>query len=115
MGLEANYVVTNALIRPQLPGGRNLSTGPNSNVTVDLLGQNPGRYLDDLNQVDFRVAKAFTVGRTRLQGLFDLYNAFNANPVIKYNTSYGTTGVGWLRPQAQLPGRLIRFGFQATF
>jgi hypothetical protein len=71
--------------------------------------------LDKVNQVDFRLAKTFVLGRTRLQGNFDIYNVFNANPVLIHSTAYGTTGANWLRPEAMLPGRLVRFGAQLTF
>jgi hypothetical protein len=111
MGMSAQYVATNAVIAPSL--GRNLSAGATANATIELL--EPGYFLDYLNQLDFRVAKTFTVGKTKLQGLFDLYNVFNANPVLRHLTAYGTSGAGWLVPQAALPARLIRFGIQATF
>jgi hypothetical protein len=111
MGMSAQYVATNAVIAPSL--GRNLSAGAGANATIELL--EPGLFLDTLNQLDVRLAKTFTVGGAKLQGLFDVFNLFNANPVLRYNTAYGTNGANWLVPQAALPARLIRLGVQATF
>jgi hypothetical protein len=51
MGLTAGYVVSNAAVVPSL--GRNLSAGPNSTVTVNVVP--PGSlYGDRLRQLDFR-------------------------------------------------------------
>ena len=55
------------------------------------------------------------VGRTRLQGLLDLYNVFNSNVALRLNGAYGSNGVGWAAPQAIVPGRLVKFGMQLRF
>jgi hypothetical protein len=112
VGMRAFYVASNAVVAPSL--GRNLSAGA-SNATIDLLQADPGLYLDYINQLDFRVAKAFMVRGKKLQGLFDIFNVLNGNPVLRHNTAYGTTGASWLVPQAALPGRLIRLGAQFNF
>jgi hypothetical protein len=109
-GMSAQYVATNAVIAPSL--GRNLSGGA-PNATIELL--QPGLFLDYLNQLDLRLAKTFLLRGATLQGFFDTYNVFNANPVLRYSTAYGTNGANWLIPQAALPGRLIRFGAQLKF
>jgi hypothetical protein len=72
----------------------------------------PGtELLDRLNQVDLSLAKWFTVGTTRIQGQFDLFNAFNRSPVLDVRSSdYGTTA--YLQPSRTLQGRLVRLGFQ---
>jgi hypothetical protein len=112
MGMPANYVATNAVVRPSL--GRNLSAGANATATINLI--EPGTlYGDRLHQIDVRLAKLFTIGNTRLKALADLYNMFNANPIFRYNASYGTTGDSWLVPQEILPGRLFKIGAQVTF
>jgi hypothetical protein len=110
--MRAFYVATNATIAPSL--GRNLSAGA-QNVTIDLLEANPGMYLDYLNQFDFRLAKTFAAGGVSMQGLLDIFNVFNGNSVLRYNTAYGTDGANWLVPTAALPGRLIRLGAQLKF
>ena len=108
----ANYVATNAVIRPSL--GRNLSAGATANVTVNIVP--PGTmFLDRVNQFDLRAARDFRFGGTRVRGMIDLYNVFNANTVVTANPSYGTTGATWLVPQVIMPGRLIKFAAQLNF
>ena len=56
------------------------------------------------------------IARTSLQGIFDLYNAFNARPVLSVNTRYsGATGGSWLSPPTTLVGRLLKFSLQVNF
>lgn len=111
-GMSADYVATNAVIRPSLL--RNLSAGANATASVNLV--EPGTvYGERSYQTDFRVAKTFSVRAVRIEGLVDLFNLFNANPVFQYNPAYGTTGASWLVPQATLPGRLVRLGLQLNF
>jgi hypothetical protein len=75
------------------------------------------QWEDPTHQTDFRFIKAFRLpsGR-RLQGVFDIFNAFNARPVLGVTTRYsGTTGGAWLRPTSTLVGRLFKFGVQFDF
>jgi hypothetical protein len=111
---SANIVATNALIVPSL--NRNLSAGPTATVVVDVLPQQR-QFEDGTSQTDIRFIKAFRLGGTRkLQGIFDIYNAFNARPVLGVNTRYsGTTGGAWLRPTSTLVGRLVKLGVQLDF
>jgi hypothetical protein len=111
-GMSALYVAGNAVIAPSL--GRPLSGGA-VNATIDLLTRRPGLYFDSVTQVDLRAAKTFTLGRAKVQGQFDLYNLFNNNTVLNFNTAYGTNGASWAIPLAALPGRLLRFGVQMNF
>jgi hypothetical protein len=109
-GLPANYVASNAQIAPSL--GRPLSSGGNVTVNVVEAGTlYPGRT----NQFDLRVAKRFMFGSARLQGMLDLYNLFNSNNVLRMNGAYGTDGAAWARPQAIVPGRLLKLGAQVSF
>jgi hypothetical protein len=108
--LTASYTATSAQVAPSL--GRNLSSGAAGTVTVDLIP--PGtQYGDRLNQVNLRISKVFKPadGR-RVQGIVDLYNMFNANPVLALNTTYGSA---WQRPIQVLQGRLVKFGLQLDF
>jgi hypothetical protein len=105
----ASYVATNAIIAPSL--GRNLSAGANGTATVQLIA--PGtQYGDRLNQVDFRLSKILVVGGTRIQGNLDVYNSFNANPVLLQNNQFGSA---WQKPLNILAGRLLKFGVQIYF
>ena len=77
-------------------------------------------YGERLNQLDFRFAKKFNVNRARFQATVDLYNALNGNTVLVQSNVYGattgaTTGAAWLRPQAILPARIVKFGVQMNF
>ncbi len=116
-GLPANVVYANAQISPSL--GRNLSAGAAGNVTVNVL--EPGSlYPGRTNQLDLRAAKTVRLGTARLQGMLDLYNVLNNNNVLRQNGAYGgysatTPSTTWARPQAIVPGRLIKFGAQLTF
>jgi hypothetical protein len=63
--------------------------------------------------VDLRVAKILRLPRGfRLNATVDVYNAFNASPILSINTRYGPQ---WLQPQSILDGRLVKFGGQLTF
>ena len=69
-------------------------------------------FEDRSNQVDVRLTKTVRVGRTRIQGQVDVYNALNRSSVLTVNTRYGAS---WLRPLQILPGRIVKFGAQLTF
>jgi hypothetical protein len=107
--ITAAYTARNAEIAPSL--GRNLSSGANGTATVQLVPDGT-LYGDRLNQVDFRLAKTFALGASRLQAAFDLYNLFNDNPVISLNNSFGSA---WQRPTVIQVGRLAKFGVQFSF
>jgi hypothetical protein len=113
-----SYVFSNAAIFPTL--GRNLaSCGAaatcSGTSTLNFLQANElfeARY----TQFDVRFAKTVKVKRTNIQGILDLFNAFNARPVLSVNTRYsGTTGGSWLSPTTTLVGRLIKFSAQVNF
>lgn len=113
--LSSGYVATNAQIAPSL--GRNLAACPpagacNATVTISNLIR-PNTMLEDrLNQVDLRFSKIFRVGRARVQGNLDIYNALNGSAILTLNTRYGPT---WLQPTAILGGRLFEFSAQLDF
>ena len=47
--------------------------------------------------------------------MLDFYNVFNSNDVLRLNGAYGSDGAAWARPQAIVPGRLVKFGAQLSF
>jgi hypothetical protein len=63
---------------------------------------------------DFRWARKekYTFGRTRVLGIFDIFNALNASPILSDNTRYGAS---WLQPTEILAARIVKFGAQLTF
>jgi hypothetical protein len=90
--------------------GRPLS-GSVRSVTVPLI--QPGTmYGDALNQIDVRLTRVFRVRGVKIEPQFDLYNLFNANPILTQNNTYGAA---WLNPLMVLKGRLIKVGAQLSF
>jgi hypothetical protein len=90
--------------------GRPLSGGRRT-VTVNLV--QPGTLFGDrLNQVDFRLTRSMRVHGVTVEPQLDLYNAFNANPILSYNSIYGSA---WQNPALILKGRLVKFGLQVKF
>jgi hypothetical protein len=108
--LAANYNAPNAVVRPSL--GRDLSGGA-ANVPVNLV--QPGTlYGDRINQVDFRVSKILTFGRTRTQVGVDLYNAMNTDVPLTYNQTF-VPGGPWLTPTSVMTARFVKLGVQVDF
>jgi len=107
--LSASWTVTSATAAANgVTLGRAFAGG---SATVALIEQNT-MYGDRLNQTDMRFARLFRHGRYRFQGMVDVYNLFNRNPVLAYNTTFGSE---WLRPTDVLQGRLIKIGGQLNF
>jgi hypothetical protein len=103
----ANYTALNAIVVPSL--GRNLS-GNAPNVTVNLVS--PGTmYGERVNQVDLRFGKVLSFGRTRTAVNLDLYNAFNANPVLSQNNNFAA----WQVPTSILTARFAKISVQLDF
>lgn len=113
--VTASSTFVNAQIAPSL--GRNLSSA--ATATIGLVSPRT-LYGERLNQLDFRVAKKFSIDRTRFQATIDLYNALNGNAILVQSNTYGATagataGSAWLRPQAILPARIVKFAVQVNF
>ena len=113
---NANVTYTNAQIAPSL--GRSLSGGAAS-VTLNVAAPN-SLFGDRVNQMDLRVGKIMKFGGNRLQANFDLYNLFNASPVVTFNSTYGTFGSAtagsvYRQPTQILDGRLAKFSLQFDF
>jgi hypothetical protein len=108
---SANYFETNAAVMAAL--GRPIAGGATT-TTLDLarLGE---VYPDRLNTVDMRFTKILRIGRTRANVGVDLYNLFNANTGTTFNQNFGTDGSTWLRPNAILNPRYVRFNATVDF
>jgi hypothetical protein len=105
--IAANRIYTNAEIAPSL--GRPLSGGA-QNVTINLL--DPGDiYGDRVNQFDVRFGKTFRFGGRRVMTNLDIYNLFNANPVMQENAAYAV----WRTPQRIMDARLFKISGQFDF
>lgn len=97
-------VLANYTIPGVVPSLGKVPTAP----TIPLIS--PGtEYGDRLHQVDFRVSKTFGVDEGRIQAIFDIYNLFNTNPVLRHNNTFGGA---WQKPITILTGRLVKFAFQ---
>jgi hypothetical protein len=111
LSMYATYFQTNAAIQAAL--GRPIAGG-GATVALDLA--RPGDvYPDRLNTVDMRFTKLLRIGRTRTSVGVDLYNLFNTNTGITFNPNFGTDGSTWLRPNAILNPRYVRFNATVDF
>ena len=94
-----------------MPTTGNWNTWATRTVTVNLI--NPGTQYDrQQNQLDARLVRTFRVGKTRLQGMLDLYNLLNANPDVTITTTYGPK---FLVPTRILTARMAKVGMQLNF
>lgn len=108
--LAANYVVSTAEAAKTL--GRPLA-GNAPSITVNLL--EPGqKWGERVNEVDLKVAKVLRFGRTRTNVGVDIYNLFNANPVLTYNQAF-TPGGRWLVPTSVLSARFAKISASIDF
>ena len=66
---------------------------------------------DSVHLLNFRVDKAFAIGKLKITGMFDLYNVLNSNPVTNFNLYNG--GFGDII--AVLDPRVAQVGFRVEF
>jgi hypothetical protein len=111
LSMQSLYFEPNANVQAAL--GRPIAGGAQT-TTLDLakLGQ---VYPDRLNTVDMRFTKIVRFGRTRTNVGIDLYNLFNANTGTTFNQNFGTDGSTYLRPNAILNPRYLRFNVTFDF
>jgi hypothetical protein len=114
IAVTSGYVAGNAEIRPTL--GRNLgacgvAATCTATTTIELIEPNTLRE-DRIRQVDFRLSKSVRVGRYRVQGNIDAYNALNASPILSINNRYGTS---WRQPTEILAARTFKLGAVFSF
>ncbi len=108
--LAANYVAPNAEVRASL--GRD-SSGNAPNVTVNLVA--PGsQYGDRINQLDARLAKAFTFRNARSNIALEVYNALNSSAALAYSAAF-TPGSAWPQPLSIVTPRFVRVTAEFDF
>jgi hypothetical protein len=112
--VTATYVISNAEARASL--GRNFGAcGAAATCTatanVELIEPNT-MFEGRIRQVDLRLSKSVRMGRYRLQGNFDAYNALNRSPILSINTRYGGS---WLQPTEILAARTFKVGGTFSF
>jgi hypothetical protein len=118
--IAASYVATDAEIRPSL--GRHLAACPsqtaatcNQTVIIDLIPPNT-LYDDRIKQLDFRFSRTFPImGKTKVQGNFDVYNMFNGSTILNEQTRYSLQNNQWGNAIQIMGGRLIKFSAQLSF
>jgi hypothetical protein len=113
--LAANWAVPNSATVGLNRGFAGLAS---PTLTVNLI--EPGSlYGDRVNEVNLRFAKILRFGRTRSNVGIDLYNAFNAAPVLTYNQTFSPTvtsgTAAWLRPTSVLQARYLKVSAQIDF
>ena len=113
--ITADYVATNAEIRPSLQ--RDLAAGPNSTVALELL--KPFDVLGGhTKQLDLRIGKLLSsAGRTRMRLSLDVYNVFNSSDwqTITTRLSSNAAANRWQRPTLILQARYFQVGTQIDF
>ena len=113
--ITADYVATNAEIRPSL--GRDLAAGANSTVTLELLRPFAMRG-GHTKQLDLRIGKLLTsTGDRRVRLSLDIYNVFNSSDwqTITTRLSSNAAANRWQRPTLILQARYIQIGTQIDF
>jgi Carboxypeptidase regulatory-like domain len=113
--MTADYVATNAEIRPSL--GRDLSAGTNGTATLELLKQFDllGGHTKEL---DMRVSKVVvSSGKRRVRLGLDIYNVFNSNDWQTVTTRLSSNAAmnRWQRPTLILQARYFQVGTQIDF
>jgi hypothetical protein len=111
--ITARWAAPASIITPAL--GRPQSAGATATKTIELI--EPGTvYSDRMNQFDIRASKRLQIGRYRLRGDVNLYNAFNSDFTPTVNTTFSTSASSqYLRPLTVLQGRLLKIGGQIEF
>ena len=113
--ITADYVATNAEIRPSL--GRDLAAGANGTATVDLLKPFALRG-GHTKQFDMRLGKRSSAsGKRRVRLSMDVYNVFNSNDwqTITTRLSSNAATNRWQRPTLILQARYFQIGTQIDF
>jgi hypothetical protein len=87
-----------------------LPQGAENNLYVQQRGEDRTETVNKF--LDVRFAKRFTVGTSRFEGTFDVFNMMNANHVLEQTTAVGST-IG--RPVRVMTPRIIRFGITTRF
>jgi hypothetical protein len=111
--ITARWAAPASIITPAL--GRAQAAGATATKTVELM--EPGKFYGDrMNQFDLRASKRIQLGRYRLRGDINLYNAFNSDFTPTVNTTFSTSASSqFLRPLTVLQGRLLKIGGQIEF
>jgi len=109
--LDANWTVSNTVIRTLLGGTLPPGVSAANNSTINLIDPDHQLFASNRRtQVDMRFAKILRFAGRRADVGVDLYNLFNSNVTTAYQQTYEqvTNGAAWLRPTAIASPRLAR-------
>ena len=68
-------------------------------------------FEERITQLDVRFAKVLRFGKARVQGMFDIYNVFNAAAATGVSGAFPAAAPAfWLFPYQIMGGRLYKFG-----
>lgn len=110
--LTASWPVISAVAAPQI--GRAWTGVAFRTVNLMREGLDYGKH--NLNQLDLKLAKRFTVNKVRLRVDFDLYNVFNSSWPYTVTTTYSTAATSaWQRPTNVLQHRFFKLGGHISF
>jgi hypothetical protein len=115
--IQATWNMTNQLLAANGSTlGRSLNAGSTFKA-VQLIREGLEYGDQNLQQLDLRASKRFTVNRYRFQIDFDLYNALNSNWPYTVSTTFSNSATAstWLRPTRALDGRMFKIGGQFNF
>jgi len=108
----ANWSLTSAQATPFI--GR-AWTGVASRI-VGLMSEGEDYGKHNLNQIDMKLAKRFTLDKVRLRVDFDLYNVLNSSwPYTVSNTYSNLATSTWQRPTNVLQHRFFKLGAHLSF
>ena len=113
--IMADYVATNAEIRPSLQ--RDLAAGTGGTVTVDLL-KPFALHGGHTKQLDMRIGKQlFSDGKRRVRLAMDVYNVLNSSDWQTITTRLSNVAATnrWQRPTLILQARYLQIGTQIDF
>jgi hypothetical protein len=108
----------NAQIRQTL--GRDLSGCPATGActatrAIDIIPFQEN-FEERITQLDVRLTKVLRFGKARVQGMFDVYNVFNAAAATGVSGAFPAAAPAfWLFPYQIMGGRLFKFGAQFDF
>ena len=113
--LAANYTIPFALAQA---GGLTHAYANGVSPTVNLV--QPGTlYGDRINELDFKLAKVFRFGHTKLNAGGEVYNSLNSASVLTYNQVFNPAVPagpgGWLQPTQIMTPRFFKLTAQFDF
>jgi hypothetical protein len=110
--LTASWAVTSATAATI--GARTWTSVASRTINLMQEGSDYGKY--NLEQLDLKLSKRFTVDKVKLRADFDLYNVFNSSWPYTVSTAYSNTAASnWQRPTNVLQNRFFKLGAHISF